>query len=141
MPYTTQFKRSPNSITSYSVKAITAFYQLRRTTGKTWGYSPRIVHWLYTVAIRPMLSYAAVVSWIRVDYSTVDKQLEHVQRIACLYITGAIRTTPTSALKAPYRSHWTNTTAYLPKTGSYDCMFPSQDEQTMEKRLLRTCKD
>jgi len=27
-------------------KAITAFYQLRRTTGKTWGYSPRIVHWL-----------------------------------------------------------------------------------------------
>ena len=37
--------------------------------------------------------------------------------------------------------HWTNTTAYLPKTGSYDCMLPSQDEQTMEKHLLRTCKD
>ena len=46
-----------------------------------------------------MLSYAAVVWWTRVDYSTVDKQLEHVQRIACLYITGAIRTTPTSALE------------------------------------------
>ena len=44
-------------------------------------------------------SYAAVVWWTRVDYSTVDKQLEHVQRIACLYITGAIRTTPTSALE------------------------------------------
>jgi len=29
----------------------------------------------------------------------VDKELEHVQRIACLYITGAIRTTPTSALE------------------------------------------
>ena len=40
-----------------------------------------------------------MVWWTRVDYSTVDKQLEHVQRIACLYITGAIRTTPTSALK------------------------------------------
>jgi len=40
-----------------------------------------------------------VVWWTRVDYSTVDKQLEHVQRIACLYITGAIRTTPTSALE------------------------------------------
>jgi len=47
----------------------------------------------------PMLSYAAVVWWTRVDYSTVDKQLEHLQRIACLYITGAIRTTPTSALE------------------------------------------
>jgi len=45
-----------------------------------------------------MLSYAAVVWLTRVDYSTVDKQLEHVQRIACLYITGAIRITPTSAL-------------------------------------------
>jgi len=64
-------------------KAITAFYQLRRTTGKTWGYSPKVVHWLYTAAIRAMLSYAAVVWWTRVDYSTVDKQLEHVQRIAC----------------------------------------------------------
>jgi len=40
-----------------------------------------------------------VVWWTRVDYSTVDKQLEHIQRIACLYITGAIRTTPTSALE------------------------------------------
>ena len=28
--------------------------------------------------------------------------------------------------------HWTNTTAYLLKTGSYDCMFPPQDEQTTE---------
>jgi len=51
------------------------------------------------MAIRPMLSYAAVVWWTRVDCSTVDKQLEHVQRIACLYITGASRTTLTSALE------------------------------------------
>ena len=39
-----------------------------------------------------------MVWWTRVDYSTVDKQLEHVQKIACLYITGAI-STPTSALE------------------------------------------
>ena len=37
--------------------------------------------------------------------------------------------------------HWTNTTAYLLKTGSYDCMFPPQDEQTMETHPLRTCRD
>ena len=37
-----------------------------------------------------MLSYAAAVWWTRVDDSTVDKQLEHVQRIACLYITDAM---------------------------------------------------
>jgi len=87
-----------------------------------------------------MLSYAAVVSWTRVDYSTVGKQLEHVQRIACLYITGAIIYQNHSDLSAG-GDHWTNTTAYLPKTGSYDCMFPSQDEQTIETHLLRTCKD
>jgi len=80
-------------------KALVAFYQLRRVTGKTWGYSPKIVHWIYTMVIRPMLSYAAVVWWPRVNFSTVEKQLEHVQRIACLYITGAIRTTPTTALE------------------------------------------
>jgi len=37
--------------------------------------------------------------WTRVDYSTVDEHLEHVQRIACLYITGAVKTTPNSALE------------------------------------------
>ena len=36
-----------------------------------------------------MIAYAAVVWWPRVIYSTVAKQLEHIQRLACLYITGA----------------------------------------------------
>ena len=53
-------------------KALVAFYQLRRVTGKTWGYSPKIVHWIYTMVIRPMLSYAAVVWWPRVNFSTVE---------------------------------------------------------------------
>jgi len=46
-----------------------------------------------------MIAYAAVVWWPRVTYSTVAKRLEHIQRLACLYITGAIRTTPTAALE------------------------------------------
>ena len=84
-----------------------------------------------------MLSYAAVVWWTRVDYSTVDKQLEHVQRIACLHYWCYQNYSDLSAGD----DHWTNTTVYLPKTGSYDCMLSSQDEQTMEKHLLQTCKD
>jgi len=67
--------------------------------GTTWGSSPKVVYWLYTAAIRPMIAYAAVVWWPRVTYSTVAKQLEHIQRLACLYITGAIRTTPTAAME------------------------------------------
>ena len=46
-------------------KAILAFNQIRRTTGKTWGFSPKIVHWLYTMVIRPMITYAAVLWWPR----------------------------------------------------------------------------
>jgi len=31
--------------------------------------------------------------------ATVSKQLTHVQRLACLYITGAMRTTPAAAME------------------------------------------
>jgi len=80
-------------------KAIFAFSQLRRVTGTTWGMTPKVVHWLYTAVVRPMFCYAAVIWWSRSTYRTVSKQLEHLQRLACLYISGAVRTTPTSALE------------------------------------------
>jgi len=80
-------------------KALMAFHQLRRVAGKTWGTSPKVTHWLYTAVIRPMLCYAAVIWWPRTQLATVGKQLEHLQRLACLYITGAKRTAPTAALE------------------------------------------
>jgi len=46
-----------------------------------------------------MLTYVAVIWWPRARYITVSKQLAHVQRFACLYITGAMRTTPTAAME------------------------------------------
>ena len=57
------------------------------------------LYWLYTAVIHPMLCYAAVVWWTRTQLNTVRKQLEHLQRLACLYITGAKRTAPTAALE------------------------------------------
>jgi len=77
-------------------KAIVAFAQFRRVT---WGMTPKVVHWLYTAVIRPMFCYAAVIWWPRTTYKTVSRQLEHLQRLACLYISGAVRTTPTAALE------------------------------------------
>ena len=80
-------------------KALAALYQLRRVAGKTWGTTPKVTHWIYTAVLCPMLCYAAVIWWTRTQYVTVSKQLEHLQRLACLYITGAKRTTPTAALE------------------------------------------
>jgi len=80
-------------------KATIAFHQVRRIAGVTWGMTPRVIHWLYTAVIRPIISYAAVVWWPRVTLITASKQLDHIQRLACLYITGAVRTTPTAALE------------------------------------------
>jgi len=48
-----------------------------------------------------MLTYAAVIWWPQTRYITVSKQLTHVQRLACLYITGAMITTPTAAMELP----------------------------------------
>ena len=80
-------------------KAITSFYHVRRVTGKTWGLSPKVIRWIYTAIVRPMVAYGAAVWWPRADQKTVSIQLDRVQRLVCLYITGAVRTTPTSALE------------------------------------------
>ena len=80
-------------------KALAAFYQLRCVAGKTWGTSPKVIHWIYTTALHPMVCYAAVSWWTHTQYITVRKQPEHFQRFACLYNTGAKRTTPTAALE------------------------------------------
>jgi len=66
---------------------------------KTWGTSPNVVHWIYTTIISRMLTYAAVIWWPWARYITVSKQLTHVQRLACLHITRAMRTTPTAAIE------------------------------------------
>jgi len=61
--------------------------------------TPKIVYWIYTAVIRPVITYAAVVWWPRVNLVTVTRQLEHLQRLAYFSITGAMRTTPTAAME------------------------------------------
>ncbi|CAH2099133.1 unnamed protein product [Euphydryas editha] len=80
--------------------ATISFWQCRRIIGKTWGLAPNIVLWLYTAVIRPMISYGAVVWWPRTDLITASNKLQRFQRLACLAITGGMRTTPTAAMEA-----------------------------------------
>ena len=80
-------------------KATIALWQCRRALSQTWGVSPKIAHWLYTAVVRPILVYGAIVWWPRVNVGYVRVQLGRVQRLACLNITGAMRTTPTAAME------------------------------------------
>ena len=80
-------------------KALALMCQLHRVTGASWGMTPKTVPWLYTAIIRPYISYTAVVWWPRVNLKMVNNQFEHIQRLAYLYTTGTMCTTPTAALE------------------------------------------
>jgi hypothetical protein len=48
------------------------------------------------MTIRPILTYGATVWWTRVNYVS-RRELNKLQRLACLAIMGAMKTTPTAA--------------------------------------------
>jgi len=71
----------------------------RRMLGKNWGLQPKMMFWMYTAIIRPIITYASVVWWCKVEQITVRERLGSLQRMACLCITGAMSTAPTRALE------------------------------------------
>ncbi|XP_014285541.1 uncharacterized protein [Halyomorpha halys] len=62
-----------------------------------------MVYWLYITAVRPMVSYAALVWWHRVKVVTYRNILDRLQRLACHMITGAMSTTPTAVMEVMLR--------------------------------------
>jgi hypothetical protein len=44
-------------------KAYRAFWTCRGTFGKTWGLKPKVVYWIYTAVVRPIVTYAATIWW------------------------------------------------------------------------------
>ena len=67
---------------------------VRRMYGKTWGLSPRMMYWLYTSVVKPAITYAALVWWTKATQKTIMLRLNSLQRLACLGITGAMKSTP-----------------------------------------------
>jgi hypothetical protein len=80
-------------------KAYRAFWTRNGISGKTWGPKPRVVYWIYTMVIRPVLTYGFMVWWPTVRYNVSRTELSKIQRLACLVITGAMKTTPTAAME------------------------------------------
>jgi hypothetical protein len=68
--------------------------------GRVWGLGPRVVHWLYVSVIRPSVTFASLVWWPGCQMARTKAKLSKIQRMACLGITGAMRTTPTRSMEA-----------------------------------------
>ena len=72
----------------------------KRMIGKKWGLGPKQAYWLYTAIVRPMLMYGSLVWIAGVKGAVIRKELVKVQRLACLMITRAMKSTPTAGIEA-----------------------------------------
>ena len=63
------------------------------------GLRPNMVRWLYTRVIRPSIFRGALVWLSKAMQKTTKTQLGRIQRMACIAITGAMKWTPTAAIK------------------------------------------
>jgi hypothetical protein len=81
-------------------KARNMMWACRRACGRRWGLRPRVVHWLFTSVVRPSITYASLVWWPGCETARAKQLLGTIQRLACLGITRAMRTTPTNVMEA-----------------------------------------
>jgi hypothetical protein len=65
-----------------------------------WALRPRVVYWIHVSIIRPSVTFASLVWWPGYQMASAKKKLSQGQRVVCLDITGAMRTTPTNAVEA-----------------------------------------
>lgn len=75
-----------------------ALYAAKRMLGNRWGLKPRIVHWMYTAIVQPIISYGALVWWPALTKDYVVKKLGGIQRSAAASVTGAMRSCPKDVL-------------------------------------------
>jgi hypothetical protein len=81
-------------------KAYRAFWTFKGKFVKTWSQKPSVVHRIYTMAIRRILTYGSMVSWLRVTHNISRTELSDLQRLACLATTGAMKMIPAAAMEA-----------------------------------------
>ena len=80
-------------------KAKMILHQSRRIIGRTWGLNPRSTRWLYTAMVRPMITYGCCVWAPALEKKMIQNKLTKIQRMACLAISGAMRSTPTAGME------------------------------------------
>ena len=63
--------------------------------GTRWCFRPRIMRWIYSTVIEPNLLHGVAFWWTALHRQHNVRLLDKVRRFAPIYITGALRTTPT----------------------------------------------
>ena len=79
-------------------KATVALYTCKNAIGKRWGLQPKVLHWLYTALVRPIVLYGICVWCTALNKKSYLNSFMKVQRQAELCISGALKTTPSAAL-------------------------------------------
>ena len=64
----------------------------------TWGLRSRVFNWLFVTIIRLQVKFASLVWWSGCQTASSKRKVSTIQRLACLGIAGAIRTTPTNVV-------------------------------------------
>jgi hypothetical protein len=77
-----------------------SMWTCRGACGVTWGLKPGVVYWPFVAVIRPSVIFASLVRWSGCHTTCAKRKLSRVERLTCLGITGAMRTTPTNTLEA-----------------------------------------
>jgi len=77
----------------------TMMAQCRRAVGLKWGFSPKVMLWLYTAVVRSTISYAGVVWCTATIKKTQMNPLIRSQRLALICISGCFRGTSTESLE------------------------------------------
>lgn len=83
-----------------SDKGRKTLYAARKMVSKSWGLSPNAKLWLYKQIVLPRITYGCVAWWTVSKIKTKISKLNTLQRTAMLMITGATRSTPSTALEA-----------------------------------------
>ena len=81
-------------------KAQNLMWVCMRDCGVAWGLGPKVLHWLCVAIIRLPVTFASLVWWPGCQTASDKRKRSRVQRLACLGITGAMRSTAINAVEA-----------------------------------------
>jgi hypothetical protein len=91
------WKKRLNKLTD---KTYEAFSTCTGTFEKVRELKSKMLHGIYSIAVRPMITYATTMWWSWIKFKTSTARHSKLQSVACWGITVAKMMTPTAATEA-----------------------------------------